>query len=334
MYWTAIAPSNVALIKYAGKKNNTNLPLNPSFSYTLDHFTTIVRITLTGGKEDCWESFTSADCLFLKDFDSQSSREEYFPLKLSVFAVKRFLNFFQVLKKVFQVSSSFLIQSANNFPADAGAASSASSFCALTRAAHKMALSCSSNPAQVKNFTSSCLSVLSRQGSGSSCRSFFHPWALWEEEGARAVELPFSYLKHQLVLADSEIKPISSSESHKRILTSPILVGRVERAEKRLSDLLSALKTKSWKCCFEIVWDEFQDLHQLYENARPPVFYRNETSYNILDKIKTFWEREKDGPLVTMDAGSSVHLLYRPDQKKLAEHLSSLLDGYKIIGSV
>ncbi len=306
--WFASAPSNLALIKYAGKKNKSNLPLNGSFSYTLDHLFTKVKITSIEGERDRYEPLKDEECL---------------SLTLSSLSVKRFLDFFKILKKTFQVPGVYLVQSANNFPASAGVASSASSFCALTRASYKMALSCSSAPEEVESFTDSYLSILSRSGSGSSCRSFFRPWALWEGEGARAVNLPFSYLIHKFIVVDRKKKEVSSSTAHEKILTSPSFAGRVERAEKRLSDLLLALKGQNWKTCFEITWDEFQDLHTLYENAG--IFYRNKKSHEILNTVKTFWEQERDGPLVTMDAGSAVHLLYRPDQEHTANRLASLL---------
>ena len=319
--WEAIAPSNVALIKYAGKKDTSNLPLNSSFSYTLNHLVTKVRITKTKSQTDCWESL---------------NEKNFFSLRLSTSAIERFLNFFRILKETFQVQGYYLIQSANNFPASAGAASSASSFCALTRAAHQMALSCSSVPEQVEKFTASCLSILGRQGSGSACRSFFSPWALWDKEqkGACSITLPFSQLIHQLILPDSENKKVSSSEGHFRILKSPFFKGRVARVENRLSVLLSALNEQNWQKCFEITWEEFQDLHQLYETSDPPIFYRTRKSHDILKVIKTFWEKQKDGPLVTMDAGSSVHLLYRPDQKQIASQIFHLLSSQcKILSS-
>ena len=54
--WTAEAPSNIALIKYMGKKNTElNLPDNPSISYTLPHLLTKVQIELTDYPEDSWE---------------------------------------------------------------------------------------------------------------------------------------------------------------------------------------------------------------------------------------------------------------------------------------
>ncbi|MDE0118768.1 MAG: diphosphomevalonate decarboxylase [Bdellovibrionales bacterium] len=312
MYWEALAPSNLALIKYAGKKDKNNLPLNSSLSYTLDHLTTKVRVTPIEDEKDKW-----------RVLESKGS----FSLTLSSSAIERFLRFFQFLKKAFKVPGAYLIQSANCFPASIGAASSASSFCALTQATYQMALSRSSNPSQVEELTSSCLSVFSRHGSGSSCRSFFRPWAIWDQEGegARAIETPFPYLIHQLLVVDLEHKGVSSSLAHEKIIRTTAFKGRIDRAQKRLSSLLSALNERNWARCFEITWDEFQDLHHLYEAAG--IFYRNEKSYKILDIIKAFWETEKDGPLVTMDAGSSIHLLYRPDQTTAVGRLYSLVEG-------
>ena len=317
--WEAEAPSNLALIKYAGKKDQSNLPLNSSLSYTLEHLVTKVRITSISpakgsakeeeGVGDRWRALKEKDFL---------------PLTLSPLAVKRFLDFFGWLKKVFRVSGVYLVESANNFPASAGCASSASSFCALTKATYKMALSVSADPESAQSFTASHLSALSRHGSGSSCRSFFRPWALWEGEGARAVDLPFSFLRHQLVCVGTEQKKVSSSKAHTQIVKSPAFKGRALRAKDRLRALLLALNTQDWKACFKITWDEFQDLHSLYESAG--IVYRTKESRSALSAVKAFWDKEGDGPLVTMDAGSAVHLLYRPDQNRTAQKLSALLN--------
>ena len=307
MHWTAAAPSNIALIKYAGKKDSKNHPVNPSLSYTLDHLTTSVRIDKDPAlNKDQWEALTG---------------KSFFPLKLSETAVKRYLKFFKFLKDFFKIQGFYKIQSGNNFPASAGIASSASSFCALTLAVHKLALS--AGAAERKNLSLSALSALSRQGSGSSCRSFFSPWALWEAEKSRPLKLPFSRFIHQLLLLSKDPKLISSSESHKRILTSPYFKDRAERAGRRLESLLSALNKKDWKACFEVTWEEFQDLHLLYETSNPPVVYRTEDTRRVLNWLKTLWTKQGDGPLATMDAGANIHLLYRTDQRELAQKIKN-----------
>ena len=286
--WTAKAPANLALIKYAGKKNALNIPINPSLSYTLNNFVTQVKIQAIEDDKDQWRALDPK-------------------FKLSPSAIKRFLTFFKFLKKQFFISGTYLVESGNNFPDSQGVASSASSFCALTKACYQLALSKSQKP--FKPLSLNTLSALSRQGSGSSCRSFFSPWALWENESARAIHLPFPKLTHQLILTDDKKKEVSSSLAHKKIFNSPCFQGRSKGESTRLYRLITAMSKKNWKLCFEIVWDEFQDLHQLYESVG--IHYRNKKSLEILNDIKSRWDKDQDGPLVTMDAGSTIHLLYR-----------------------
>ena len=42
---------------------------------------------------------------------------------------------------------------------------------------------------------------------------------------------------------------------------------------------------------------------------------------------------KRDGPLVTMDAGPNIHLLYRPDQAELARQFKSdyLVGNYDVL---
>ncbi len=350
-YWEALAPSNIALIKYVGKKSADNQPISPSLSYTLDHLVSVVRIQALSPREkkDGFQALEDFNITELKKcfrkqpaipmrqnsiqvlskhtlkhtskqtIDKQNVNKEkvtkIFPYRGSKESINRFLIFFSFLKKAFYLPGFYLIQSGNNFPAGVGCASSASSFCALTLATHKVALDCSLQKQKVKNMSLEDLSALSRVGSGSACRSMFRPWALWEQKHATSIDIPFLHLTHQLILTSDKEKPVSSSIAHKRVRTSPFFKGRIERAETRLKNLIVALRNKNWRQCFDICWDEFQDLHQLYETSTPPIYYRNETSLAIIKKIKDIWDTTHDGPLITMDAGSAVHLLYRPSQK-------------------
>ena len=314
------APSNIALIKYAGKKDSSgNLPLNSSLSYTLDHLKSVVEISSLAGPvpggvaSHRWEALKG---------------EGFFPLELSKKSVQKFLNFFEELRGVFQIPvGGFLLRSGNHFPFACGAASSASSFCALTRAAYQLALRHRGGGGKGRwSLSEGELSAISRRGSGSSCRSFFSPWVLWE--GERAVKAPvtaFPSLIHHLVVCGEGQKPLSSSEAHVRILSSPFFKGRQGKAGARLALLLQALNDRRWRRVFELSWEEFEDLHRLYETSVPPVFYRSEASHKVLAFLKDFWRGQGTGPVVTMDAGSAVHLLYRPDQGDMARDIHSRL---------
>ena len=286
--------SNIALIKYMGKSNaSLNQATNPSMSYTLAHLKSVVKISSSLESHDQWAPLV------------QPGLQN---LVLSEKGQTKFLKHAQRLKDLWNVEGFLKIESANNFPADCGIASSASSFAALTQA---MARFYKRPESPVE------LARLSRLGSGSSCRSFFSPWCLWNGEQIESVELPYKKLLHLVILIDAEKKEVSSSEAHLRVASSPLFQGREARVTMRTESLLSALKKEQWEKAFQIVWDEFEDMHQLFETSQPAFSYRNEKSKKVLDDCQKVWLYEKDGPLVTMDAGPNIHLLFRENQRTI-----------------
>jgi diphosphomevalonate decarboxylase len=58
-----------------------------------------------------------------------------------------------------------------------------------------------------------------------------------------------------------------------------------------------------------------------------------ENSAVLLRILEKFWEQKGDGPLVTMDAGPNVHLLYRPDQSEMAAQFKRdyLVGNYDVV---
>jgi diphosphomevalonate decarboxylase len=309
------APSNIALIKYMGKiEGSGNKPTNSSLSYTLENLKTFVRLTQIDQGEDQWKPLVRPD---LEHLD------------LSEKGKLRFLKHFLNLKEKWNINATFLIESANNFPSDCGLASSASSFAALTLAAAEVFQKM--NP-QVWGKDKKTLSELSRQGSGSSCRSLFGPWALWQHEYAEQMGLELTDMHHIVVVVEDSKKQISSSEAHKLVTTSPRFEGRPERAEIRLKDLVNALRFNDWHLARQIVWDEFVDMHRLFETSTPSFSYMNADSKQVLEDCQNFWTKWQDGPLVTMDAGANVHMLFRQDQKKsFADYREHFAAKYKVL---
>lgn len=303
MHWLAHAPSNIALIKYMGKKDEqSNLPDNASLSYTLNTLLSTVRLEKIDALEDHWQPL---------DVPGMPQ------LALSSVGEKKFLNHLARMKNYFGYEGGFLVQSGNNFPHSSGIASSASSFAALTRCAvfALSELTHKSMPSVDEQ------AALSRLGSGSSCRSFYSPWALWEEDKVTAIDLPYSELIHQVVIVNDSAKAVSSSEAHKRVRSSLYYPARPKRAEENLKALLNAFMAKDWDSAYQICWREFQEMHQLFTTCEQPFAYMTEGSVAVLNKLVQFWATQGDGPLVTMDAGPNVHLLYRPDQVEMAREL-------------
>lgn len=315
MQWFAQAPSNIALIKYMGKKDDEhNIPINSSLSYTLNNLQSSVLLEKQSGKKDFWEPLDIPGAM---------------PFMLSKAAQERFLRHLARIKAAFNYSGAFVVRSSNNFPHSSGLASSASSFAALT----KCAVLALSELTQTPLPPIEIQAQLSREGSGSSCRSFFSPWALWNEEGVKAIDIPYKQLIHQVIVISHAEKAVSSSEAHKRIRTSKIYPTRPDRAEQNLKTLLHAFEAHDWKTAYQVCWREFQDLHSLFESASPPFSYMTEQGDVILTSLQDLWQREGDGPIVTMDAGPNIHILYRPDQAEMAQKFKQdyLVGNYDVI---
>lgn len=299
MNWSASAPSNIALIKYMGKVDHQhNVPTNASISYTLNSLQTTVELSLLpAASKDQWLPF------------------EGDPLHLSSKAQQRFLAHLQWLKDKFNFTGSFIVRSKNNFPLGCGLASSASSFAALTQCAVKALTELTEqNPLSVVE-----QATLSQAGSGSSCRSFFSPWAKWDKTGVYPINIPYDKLHHQVIVIDDQEKAISSSEAHRRVITSPLFNGRPQRAEQRLSQLVTALSAHAWEKAFHLCWDEFQDMHQLFITSEPAFSYFNARCHTVLNALEKLWQTTGHGPLVTMDAGPNIHLLYQAQDQGLAD---------------
>jgi diphosphomevalonate decarboxylase len=320
----ATAPSNIALIKYMGKTDTAaNRPTNTSLSYTLNHLNSIVELeTLAASEPDRWEP--------LREHDGQTLT----PLELSEKGASRFLAHLARIKTRLGYEGSFVVRSANDFPSDCGLASSASSFAALTRAA----LAAIPQLTGQRELPVREAADLSRQGSGSSCRSFFSPWSIWGAEGASAVDdLGFGDLLHQVIVVDDEKKAVSSSEAHIRVASSALFRGRPERAEERVNALIKSLRAEDWGRAFEITWAEFWDMHALFETSEPSFGYMTAGSLDVLRFVRSeSWEKRGDGPLVTMDAGPNVHLLHRNDpygRAFAAQVEKTLGERYKVFSS-
>lgn len=316
MYWLAHAPANIALIKYMGKKEDSlNSPDNPSLSYTLNELKSTVRLEKSSSKKDIWEPLIIPGGI------------ENFVL--SAEGQKRFLDHLARIKAYFGYEGGFLVQSCNNFPHSSGMASSASSFAALTRCAAIALSELTNKPIPSVDEQAQ----LSRLGSGSSCRSFYSPWALWEDNEVKEIDLPYKELIYQGVIISNKKKEVPSSEAHRRVKSSPFYAARSQRAKENLKLLIDSLTVQNWTLAYQVCWREFQDMHQLFSSCEQPFSYMTETGITLLRQLENFWDKKGDGPIVTMDAGPNIHLLYRTDQAELAREFKSdyLVGNYDVL---
>jgi len=161
--FTWSAPSNIALVKYWGKKEN-QIPANPSLSFTLSNCKTITTLRFSI-KEDQNIRF---DLLF------EGQPKEDFKPKVQKF-LERILPYCPYIEDYH-----FIIDTTNTFPHSSGIASSASGMAAL--AMNIMSLEQLLNPEMDMDYFRKKASFLARLGSGSACRSISGEVVIWGEQ--------------------------------------------------------------------------------------------------------------------------------------------------------
>lgn len=267
---TAVAPSNIAFIKYWGRSNDgLRLPANPSISMNLSACTTTTTVE------------------FVKD-----ANEDFIPQD---FDTKRICKHLDRIRDLAKTKLYAVVTTKNSFPTGTGVASSASGFAALTLAACR---------ALGLNLSQKKLTALARLGSGSAARSIPDGFVKWEKEHAYSL-YPSSYwdLRDIIVLVDKTTKTVSSSEGHKHAKTSPFFTKRLEALPKRILRLEKALKTKDFKEFSAVVIEECLDMHHVMQTQTPPLNYWNDDTKKVIQEISGL------PGCYTIDAGPNVHVL-------------------------
>lgn len=303
--WCAQAPANIALIKYMGKFAD-NIPCNSSLSFSSAKFYSEVSLHLCEADTDSYAVWDGGGGIVLQEIE-----------------LNRFLNHLRYIKSYYDFNGCFKVSSRNSFPSSCGLASSASSFAALSKAASVAIAELQQRPHP------SCeeVSRLSRFGSGSACRSIYSPWSLWQGDHAKPLHLPYGDIQHFVIVLNGGKKMVSSSAAHARVRSSMLFTGRAERANARLSNLLIAMRANNWADIYQLVLAEFWDMHALFFTSQPSFNFILPETLAVLQQVSCYWEKHNDGPLVTLDAGANVHLLFRAEQKSAVEHFFQLYNG-------
>ncbi len=329
----ARAPSNIALIKYMGKKNpNLNIPENPSLSLTLNSLCTFAELSISESHLDSidWIAEKPQTLEVDPNFQALSSRAIVPDLgdpevqkvlrycRLALREIPEIFKKFGISLPLRPLGTRYLLKTANTFPACSGIASSASSFAAITLAfAQSLAQdsACFRKAWREDLLLRRALAQVSRQGSGSSCRSFEGPWVIWEGEEARAVLSSMPPMAHFVVLIQAEAKKVSSSEAHLRVRTSPLWESRVDRVQYRLKNMISALRTQDVKTLAQVSWSEMWEMHSLFHTCSDPFSYWAPGTIEALQWFSPLI-RSEEPPIVTLDAGPNLHVLVAKERQK------------------
>ena len=291
MTWES--PSNIALVKYWGKKDN-QIPCNPSLSFTLSN------------------SITTTSCDW--EVRPHSSYEFLFEGHPNEKFGSRVEKYFNSLKEELPfLNSIFLrIDTKNSFPHSAGIASSASSFSSFALILTKLEEIIEKKTFNEDSFLKRA-SHLARLGSGSACRSLFGPACAWENElfGTPIKAHPvFNTYKDTIVVIDQGVKAVSSSQGHALMNNHPFASNRYEMARENYKKSINFLQKGDCASLGEIMEQEALMLHGLMMSSPTPYVLMKPSTLNVITKVQNF-RKEKGIPVYfTLDAGPNVHILY------------------------
>ena len=290
---TAVANSNIAVIKYWGKRDEKLiLPKNSSLSFTMD---------------DQLQTKTTVEFDDSYDLDIVYINNE----KANEKETARVTEFLDLIRKKAGIKSRAKVISKNTFPKAAGMASSASAFAALAAAASKAA---------GLNLSMAEISILARQGSGSAIRSIYGGAVKWEmgkkADGSDSIAVQVAPKEHWPeirnvigLLTKKEKKVSSRAGMAETVKTSTLYEARLAHVHERLALAEDAIKKKDFNKLAEIIMRESNNMHAVMLDTYPPIIYLNDTAKAIMESVIEFNIKKGENVIAyTFDAGPNPHL--------------------------
>lgn len=318
------SPSNIALVKYWGKKED-QIPENPSISFTLSDCKTITEITFT----------KKATKDFSFDIYFEGEKNEAFKPKIQTF-FERIEIYMPFLRDYH-----FKIETSNTFPHSSGIASSASGMSAIALCLMSIERLLSAVEISDKAFNQKA-SFLARLGSGSACRSIEGDLVVWGKntsiEGSSdlygvkfegEVHSNFKNYQDTILLVDKGEKQVSSTLGHQLMFGHPFAKERFAQAHDNLAKIKTVLASGDLDAFVKIVESEALTLHAMMLTSIPYFILMKPNTLEIINRIWAFREKTNSKICFTLDAGANVHVLYPENEKQtVLEFISNELVSY------
>ena len=304
---TAKAHTNIALVKYWGKKDpKLILPQTDSLSLTLNEFYTTTTVNF---KSELDADHVSIDVPLIDKADA-----------------KKVIHVLELVRSMSGINSFAEVTSTNHVPTAAGLASSASAFAALAGAA---------SVAAGLHLSRRDLSKLARRGSGSATRSIYGGLVEWQKgvDDASSFAKPIAEdvafpIEMLAVLINTKKKKVSSrSGMQLSVSTSPYYEAWKKVVARDMTAIKAAIKAKDIDKIGHIAEENALRMHALTLSADPGFTYFNGETLAI---IKTVEDLRSHGIncYYTMDAGPNVKVIYdRANRDKIVARLADII-GY------
>ncbi len=299
----SFAPTNIALCKYWGKRNQElNLPVTSSLSISLGDKGATAEITINSS---CDEIILNGNLVALDSAFSQR--------------LTNYLNLFRLEKQLY-----FSIQIESNIPIAAGLASSACGFASIIKALDALF---------GWQLSTSELSILARLGSGSASRSLWQGFVEWHagslDNGMDSFGVPIATLWPELciglLILNEQEKIISSRLAMQRTLeTSALYSAWPEKVAVDMIKLKEAISSHNFKLLAETSESNAMTMHATMLSAWPAVCYYLPETLLAMQKI---WKLREQGLAIyfTQDAGPNLKLLFlKKDLHSVVEQFNKI----------
>ncbi len=302
---TAIAPSNIAFIKYWGRKKDPKLrlPENGSISMNLSNLLTTTTVEFNN-------SFTEDEVIF------NGAREEILE--------NRALQHIDKIRTIAEINTKVKIVTENNFPTGTGLSSSASGFAALTVAGAKAA---------DLNLSEKELSILARQGSGSACRSIPDGFVEWLDGDTSKTSYSRTLYKPDywdvvdvVAVTSTGKKDVPSSIGHTLAQSSMFFSLRKSNMKEKISLCKKYLKEKNFKKLGELIESEALELHAIYLTSIPSLIYLLPSTLRVMHAVKR-WRADGLSVYFTLNTGQDIHLICEKKNAKKVASLAEKVEG-------
>lgn len=283
------APSNIALCKYWGKRDQElNLPMTSSLSVSLGNRGATTELTVTDLSQDSISVNGRQIDLF------------------SAFG-KRLLEFIDLFRANSKPHFDIKIQS--TIPIAAGMASSAAGFASVVQALNHL---------YGWQLSDDKLSILARLGSGSACRSLWQGFVEWyagiRDDGmdsyGHTIGNVWPELCLGLLIMNDQQKEISSREAMLRtVTTSPLYAAWPAKVNTDLTFIKQAISIQDFNLLGQTAESNAMNMHATMMSAWPPIVYSLPETISAMKKV---WQLRHDGlPIYfTQDAGPNLKLLF------------------------
>ena len=319
------SPSNIALVKYWGKKED-QIPTNPSISFTLDACKTTTKLS--------YLEKANSDDFSLEVYLEGEKKEDFKPKIFTFF--KRIEKYLPFLKNYH-----FKIETSNSFPHSSGIASSASGMSALALCLMSIERSLSEIKLSDEHFMQKA-SFLARLGSGSASRSLEGDLIVWGEHAeipnsSNLFGVKYPFKVHEIfknyhdtiLLVDKGEKQVSSTVGHNLMNNHPFANQRFLQAHDNLSKLINVFKSGNLNEFIAIVESEALSLHAMMMTSMPYFILMKPNTLEIINKIWNFRKETGLHVCFTLDAGANVHVLYPENEaKETIKFINSELVAY------